>query len=118
MSEPLSENFSLPSLPPNWYESATSPMKLLQTIGISTTFLGANGGDNKLGLTEVDLLATFAVPILYEQAPLLITPGFGFDFWQGPVSVPPANADMPPVTYSLISTWPGGRGSCPRSPPG
>ena len=100
VSEPISESFTIPSLPPNWYESAAAPMRLIQSMGLSTAYIGANGGDNKLGVTETNLFATFAVPILYEQAPLLITPGFSFDFFQGPVSVAPANADMPPTTYS------------------
>ena len=72
----------------------------MQNIGIRTAWLAPIGGNNKLGVTETNIAATLAVPILYEQAPLLITPGFSFDFFQGPVSMPPVNADLPPTTYS------------------
>ena len=69
VSEPISESFTIPSLPPNWYESAAAPeFRLIQSMGLSTAYIGANGGDNKLGVTETNLFATFAVPILYEQA--------------------------------------------------
>ena len=57
------------------------------------------GGDRKLGVTDIDLGATFAIPMIYNQAPLLITPGFGFHFFQGPETMPPSFASMPPVTY-------------------
>ena len=99
-SAPLGDSFTIPSMPDNWFESATAPMKLVQNVGIKTAWLAPMGGNNKLGVTETNLAATLAIPVLYEQAPLLITPGFSFDFFQGPVSMPPVNADLPPTTYS------------------
>ena len=87
-------------MPDGWFESATQPLKLVQNVGLQTAVLLPMGGNNKLGVTETNLAATLAVPILYNQAPLLITPGFSFDFFQGPISVPPVNADLPPTTYS------------------
>jgi hypothetical protein len=64
---------------------------------------------NELGVDDLDISATFAVPFLEgPQAPLLITPGFAFHFWNGPVSQPgPGSQDLPPDTYDayLDAAW-------------
>ena len=99
-SPSFTEGWTMPSLPANWFESTTAPLKLVQSVGIRTAELLPLGGSNKLGVTETNIAATFAIPVLYNQAPLLITPGFTFDFFQGPISTPPVNADLPPTTYS------------------
>ncbi len=118
VSEPLTESFTMPAMPADWYETATAPLKLVQNIGLRTAWLAPMGGNNKLGVTETNLAATLAVPVLYEQPPLLITPGFSFDFFQGPISIPPVNADLPGTTYSAYLDVAWRRASCPRSRPG
>ncbi len=75
-------------------------------------FLGH--GDHELGINDFDLSATFAIPFLGNpNTPLLVTPGFGLQLWDGPVSVlstppndPPA-ADLPPQTYDgyIDTAW-------------
>ena len=72
-------------------------------------------GDHELGIDDVEISATFALPFFYNsQTPLLITPGFAVHYWSGPVSIeptPPAvtpwPADLPPRTYDayLDAAW-------------
>jgi hypothetical protein len=57
-------------------------------------------GSNPLGINDMELSGTFALPLTYDQrSPLLVTPGFAVHWWQGPNSVAPAPADMPAETY-------------------
>jgi hypothetical protein len=70
-------------------------------------FLGH--GERELGINNIDLSATFAIPFLNNpNTPLLITPGFGMQLWEGPVSVAPAlptdpaAADLPSKTYDAF----------------
>ncbi len=64
---------------------------------------------NELGIDDLDLSATFALPFFEGPlAPLLITPGFTFHFWDGPVSQPgPGSQDLPADTYDayLDAAW-------------
>ena len=64
-------------------------------------------GSNSLGVNDVDTSATFAIPFFRTSAPFLITPGFSAHFFQGPVTAPPIDADLPPVTYDayLDGAW-------------
>jgi len=51
--------------------------------GMSATWLPKNGADG-FGTTDVPLTTTFS-PVWFDDLPaLLITPGFGFHFWQAP----------------------------------
>ncbi len=59
-------------------------------------------GSKPLGLSDIELSTTLAIPFLRNaQTPLLITPGFAAYFWQGPDSPPPLPppADMPAETF-------------------
>ncbi len=64
---------------------------------------------DELGVHDVELSATFAIPFLYNtQTPLLVTPGFAIHYWNGPVSVgPPPTADLPAQTFDayLDTAW-------------
>jgi hypothetical protein len=59
-------------------------------------------GNAELGLNESEISATFALPHRPGVAPLLITPGFAVQWWDGP-----EDPDMPPRTYSayLDFSW-------------
>jgi hypothetical protein len=87
--------------------------KLIQDVRMDYHwFLGH--GENQLGINDIDLTTTFAFPFLGNpNAPLLVTPGFGLQLWEGPVSVlsappndPPA-ADLPNKTYDayIDTAW-------------
>jgi hypothetical protein len=77
----------------------TSANKFMQHVNFEYDWF-SGGGTRGLGINDVGLNATFAFPLFHNtQSPFLVTPGFAFHFWQGPESVPPVPADMPPRTY-------------------
>ena len=79
--------------------TAVEQMRVLRQIHFEYTLLGNNGGFSKLGLNEIALNATFQFP-LGQHAPILLTPGFSFQMWEGPVgTVATTDPDMPPRTY-------------------
>jgi len=60
---------------------------------------------NEFGINDVDLSATFAIPVLYNtETPLLVTPGFAFHLWNGPAA---PGVDMPPFAFDayLDAAW-------------
>jgi hypothetical protein len=67
---------------------------------------GSNTG-TQLGVNELDTTATFAVPFFMHSqaninhAPLLITPGFGLQLWDGPLSKT-TGQDLPSSTYDAF----------------
>ena len=75
-------------------------------------FAGSPKNNNhQLGINDVELTTTFALPFYNPQTPLLITPGFAFHFWSGPESIDNEDhggpADLPPETYDafLDTAW-------------
>lgn len=85
--------------PPAIAVPAGQAQRLLQQIRFEYTWLDGGNSDG-FGVTDVDLNATFAVPFLYNPAPLLITPGFTFHFWDGPDTTAVAGMpDLPPRVY-------------------
>jgi hypothetical protein len=82
------------------------PLRFLQEVRGRYTWLSPMGS-NSLGVQDVDTSATFALPFLRTTNPLLITPGFTAHFFEGPATVAPNFADLPPVTYDafLDGAW-------------
>jgi len=81
--------------------------KFLQHVDLDYLWMPDNG-PKPLGINDAGVSATFAVPFFYNtQTPLLITPGFAFHFWDGPESIAPMPADLPPRTYDayLDAAW-------------
>ena len=66
-------------------------------------------GPQELGINDVELSATFALPFFYNpDSPLYVTPGFAAHYWNGPsVALVPAPSDFPPRTYDayLDAEW-------------
>lgn len=93
-------------LPPGPEFSVGQTLKFMQDVRVRWTWL-APIGDNSIGLNDVQTNVTFAVPFVQTKSPLMITPGFGIQFWQGPVTQPPFFADLPPNTYEayLDAAW-------------
>ncbi|HZZ72263.1 MAG TPA: hypothetical protein VFE24_08415 [Pirellulales bacterium] len=94
--------------PGEWLTPAGDGTRFLRELRFEDTWLAPIGGGNKLGVDDVDLSATFQFPIFAQrQAPLFVTPGFAFHFWNGPVSTPTQIADLPPETYDayLDTSW-------------
>jgi len=92
------------------------PQRLRQQILFEGTWL-AGGGGSELGVTDLEINATFLIPFFSGRLPLYITPGFAVHYWNGPVSesftdTPPP--ELPPRTYDayldfgwkpVISQW-------------
>lgn len=86
----------------DWLTPAPNGERFIREIRVQDTWLAPLGGDKSLGVDDLDLSLTFQFPFpLFEsrQAPILVTPGFAFHFWDGPDTLPPANADLPANTY-------------------
>lgn len=86
--------------------------KLLQELSAEATWLYGDQTDpNDLGITRMELSSTFALPMMYNiETPLLITPGFAFNWLNGPLSNPaavPRGPDLPPRLYDayLDAAW-------------
>jgi hypothetical protein len=76
-------------------------VKFFQEARVRYTFIPANGA-TKLGLNEFEVSGSFAFPIIYDQAPLIVTPGFGLHMLSGPVTDAPAFAELPPNVYDAF----------------
>jgi hypothetical protein len=100
------------SLFPPGYPSQNSTfqqtMRLYQGARGSWAYLFGNGQGTSVGVNELDTTATFAVPFFHNSpanlnhAPLLITPGFGLQLWDGPQTTTTMTADLPPSTYDVF----------------
>ena len=82
-------------------------MRLYQGARGSWAYLFGSNSGSQLGVNELDTTATFAVPFFMNSqaninhAPLLITPGFGLQLWDGPNTASTGN-DLPPSTYDVF----------------
>ncbi len=98
----------LPSIMPEggFWETVQRPVKFLQEARLRYTFIPANGSEH-LGLNEIETSASFAFPIIYDQAPLIVTPGFGMHLLDGPITKPPDFAELPANVYDayLDFSW-------------
>lgn len=90
----------------------TTVTRFLQEMRMDYVWIPGTAS-NELGLDEVDLTAEFAIPFLRNpQTPLLVTPGFTFNFWNGPVSPNPGpppfvHGELPARSYDayLNAAW-------------
>ncbi len=85
---------------PTWQNGPVyERFRVVQQVKLEYTMLSRNvGSDPSLGLDELEISATFGVPTMPGGAPVLITPGFAVQWWDGPAAPPPT--DLPPRTYS------------------
>jgi len=101
-----------PSMFPPGYPQQNSTfqqtMRLYQGARGSWAYLFGNGQGTNVGVNELDTTATFAVPFFHNSpvnlnhAPLLVTPGFGLQLWDGPQTTSTMLADLPPNTYDVF----------------
>jgi len=75
---------SEPQLPPGVRNG------FFQKVLFDYTWLAPGGADG-LGVNDIELQGVFALPCPTPDSPLVITPGFGVQYLQGP-----QNADLPP----------------------
>jgi len=83
-------------------------MHLYQGARGSWSYIAGNGQGTNVGVNELDTSATFALPFFHNSAanlnhaPLLITPGFGLQLWDGPETTSTMLADLPPNTFDVF----------------
>jgi hypothetical protein len=89
--------------------TVTRLQRFLQNVGFEYTWLAALNDDaRKLEINKVELWSTFGVPFCYNtETPLRVTPGFAVNYLEGPVTLPPTFADLPPRLYEayLDTAW-------------
>ncbi|MCA9259700.1 MAG: hypothetical protein KDA61_10895 [Planctomycetales bacterium] len=83
--------------------------RFLQQISFEHTYLFGEARDQELEINRSELSATFGIPVFYNaDTPLLVTPGFAFNWLKGPLSDGTADsADLPPQLYDayLDAAW-------------
>lgn len=102
---------TMPAYPGAPSDSLTKVTRFLQEMRMDYVYIPGTAS-NEFGVNDCDLTAEFAIPFLRNpQTPLLITPGFTFHWWNGPVSPDPlfplANGELPPRAYDayLNAAW-------------
>jgi hypothetical protein len=93
--------------PGTMFPALQQPLRLLQEARFRATWLARGNGNEGFGVTSTEISSTMVVPVMYEQPPIAITPGFGTNFLSGPVTGPPSFADLPTETYEayLDAAW-------------
>ena len=92
----------------NMQQSYAQTMHVFQGVRGSWAYLLGDGQGTNVGINELDTTATFALPFFHNSpvnvnhAPLLITPGFGLQLWDGPQTSSTLLADLPPNTYDVF----------------
>ncbi|MEM9354258.1 MAG: hypothetical protein AAGA92_14725 [Planctomycetota bacterium] len=90
--------------------SSVRLQRLLQQISFEHTYLYGGNDPDDLGINRTELAATFAFPIFYNpDTPLLITPGFAFNWLDGPIDTTGdgSGPDLPARVYDayLDASW-------------
>ncbi|MEX2307581.1 MAG: hypothetical protein WD738_08320 [Pirellulales bacterium] len=89
------------------YDMATSAegywaktQRFLQELSVEYTYLYGDHSDPfDFEINRAEFTSTFAFPMFYNiQTPLLVTPGFAFNWLEGPISGP-GGPDLPPRLY-------------------
>lgn len=74
--------------------------RFLQELSFEHTYLYGDHSPDALEINRFEISSTVALPLGWNiESPLLLTPGFAFNWFEGPETVPPANADLPPRVY-------------------
>ncbi len=83
-------------------------IRLMQNVRAQHTWIAGDGG-NDFDVNVLELSATFGIPAGQIQQPILITPHFNFNWWQGPDSIPAPTPprDLPSRVYDayLETAW-------------
>lgn len=94
-----------PQQPTNYVETM---QRFMDEFRVDYLWMPGNG-PQELGLSDAEISASFAIPFFSSPSPLLVTPGFATNWWNGPSPNPPAltNPDFPPRLYEayLDTAW-------------
>ncbi len=99
---------SYPAQGATFQQTYQQTMHVYQGARGSWAYLLGDGEGTRVGVNELDTTATFALPFFHNSpanlnhAPLLITPGFGLQLWDGPETTDSMLADLPPNTYDVF----------------
>jgi hypothetical protein len=85
------------SPPPPGPPPAGAKSGMLQRVTLGDTWLASGDGRRDMGVNEFQLKATLALPIAALDTPLILTPGFGANYFDGPIV-----RDVPAHTFD---TW-------------
>jgi hypothetical protein len=97
-----------PQGPTQFQQAYAQTMHVYQGARGSWAYLFGDGDGTSVGVNELDTTATFALPFFHNSpanlnhAPLLLTPGFGLQLWDGPQTTATMLADLPPNTYDVF----------------
>jgi hypothetical protein len=97
-----------PQQPNGFQQTFAQTMHVYQGVRGSWAYLLGDGQGTRVGINELDTSATFALPFFHNSpaninhAPLLITPGFGLQLWDGPQTTRSMRADLPSSTYDVF----------------
>ncbi|MBN2022248.1 MAG: hypothetical protein JW809_05595 [Pirellulales bacterium] len=98
-----------PSLP-EW-AMPSKMQRFLDELRLDYHYLAARGS-KRFGTNDLDLSASFALPMFYNpETPVLVTPGFAFHWWDGPTQgaapIPGILGHLPPRVYDayLDTVW-------------
>ncbi len=72
--------------------------RFFQEIRLQETYM-YDSGNLRLSINDIETSATFAFPLGWNKAPLLVTPGYGLHLFSGPPGHGPGSADLPAQTY-------------------
>ena len=86
----------------------TTMQKFLQHVDLDYHWFAGHNGQirhEELGISDVELSATFAFPMFRNSAtPLLVSPGFAAHYWEGPMSIQPTvPTDLSALTAELAA---------------
>lgn len=93
-----------------------APTRFLQQIRFEQTWLSRQTLSG-LGIMDLELSASFAIPFGQNPSPFIVTPGFAVHYWDGPdsaVFTPTIQPDLPPRAYDayldvgwkpVINSW-------------
>jgi hypothetical protein len=75
--------------------------RFLQELSAEYTYLyGDHSDPSDFEINRLELTSTFAFPMFYNiETPLLVSPGFAFNWLEGPISAGPGTADLPARIY-------------------
>jgi len=82
--------------------------RFLQQISWEQTWLYGDDGAREFQINRTELAATFGLPVFYNpDTPLLVTPGFAFNWLEGPATTGVMGPDMPPRMFDayLDGAW-------------
>jgi hypothetical protein len=92
--------YGAPATPGEGYWEKTQ--RFLQELSLEGTYLyGKQSDPEDLAWTRAEASSTFAIPLWYNiETPLLVTPGFAFNWLQGPLTDGmPGDPDLPAQVY-------------------